>query len=313
MERLFLGDEPPLVIGESYDRPTLNTAIKTQYRQINDFRGYYKQWGAVQSFRLCFDLNHKTIQQQYAGSREAFQSACESVFERHLRSVGGQVKAYAEDWKQFSGQKSGNPIVEDACSFRGSSPLQCGIYDETEVNETERFKTYDLPGIVGNLEIEFWTEAAFMRALEVTAKRTGQAIPKGRYRHCLAFMKLKSYREERSNWKLHFPGSLEDVANAYRVQMLKGLEIWQPENRWAVEINKELRNEALVGYVLPRPLAEVRQRLRLPMHFQIYPISDRYSFQDAVPSYSVAFGQSALLLETLTGWLKGKGGEIWIA
>lgn len=313
VERLFSGDESVLISGNSYDRPTLNTAINTQYRQINDFRGYYKRWGAVQSFRLCLDLNHKTVQQQYAGSREQFQSACETVFETSTRKVAGHVKGWAQEWQEISGQDKGNPIVEDACSFRGSSPLQCGIYDETEVHEAERFKTYDLPGILGNLDIELWTEAAFMRALEATAKRTGQPIPKGRYKHCLAFMKLNAYRAERSNWKFHYPGSLETIANAYRVQVLKGLEIWQPENRWAAEINKKLRNQVLVSYVLPRPVAQVRQRLRLPMHFQIYPISDRYSFQDAVPSSSIAFGQSALLLDTLAYQLRGKGGEIWIA
>jgi CRISPR-associated endonuclease/helicase Cas3 len=312
-ERLFLGDEPAFVAEGIYDRPTLNSAINEKYRQINDFRGYYKRWGAVQSLKLCRDLNHKTVQQQYAGSREQFQAACETVFETSIRKVAGHVRGWAEEWQAMSGQKTGNPIAEDACSFRGSSPLQCGIYDETEENEAERFKTYDLPGVLGNLEIELWTEAAFMRALEATAKRTGQPIPKGRYRHCLAFIKLKAYREERLNWKMHFPGTLEAVANADRVQVLKGLEVWQPENRWAAEINKKLRNQALVSYVLPRPAAEVRQRLRLPMHFQVYPISDKYSFQDAVPSYSVAFGQSALLLDTLAYQLRGKGGEIWIA
>ena len=312
VERLFLGDDDAFISGDYYDRPALNNAINAQYRQINDFRGYYKRWGAVQSFKLCRDLNHKTVQQQYAGSREQFQLACETVFETSIRKVAGRVKGWAQEWQEMSGQKSGNPIAEDVCSFRGSSPLQCGIYDETELNEAERFKTYDLPGILGNLEIELWTEAAFTRALEATAKRTGQLIPKGRYKHCLAFMKLKAYREERLNWKMHFPGSLETVANVYWVQVLKGLEIWQPENRWAAEINKKLRNQALVSYVLPRPVTEVRQRLRLPMHFQIYPISDQYSFQDPIPSYSIAFGQSALLLDTLAYQLRGKGGEIWI-
>ena len=313
MERLFLKDNSPLVGGESYDRPTLNSCINTEYRRINDFRGYYKRWGAVQSFRLCADLSHKTIQQQYAGSREAFQDACELVFEKSLRKVAGHVKGWAQDWQEFSGQKTGNPIAEDACSFRGSSPLQCGIYDETEPNEAERFKTYDLPGILSNLEIELWTEAGFMRDLEMVAKRSKQPIPKGRYKHCLAFVRLKAYREERLNWKLHFPGSLENAANAWKVQVLKGLEVWQPENRWAGEINKKLRTQAIVSYVLPRPVTEVRQRLRLPMHFQIYPIGDRYSFQEPVPPYSIAFGQSALLLDTLAYQFKGKGGEIWIA
>ncbi|MBW4525070.1 MAG: type I-D CRISPR-associated helicase Cas3' [Phormidium tanganyikae FI6-MK23] len=313
VERLFLGDKPSLLTEGVYDRSFFNAAINEKYRQINDFRGYYKRWGAVQSFKLCVDLNHKTIQQQYAGSLKKFQAACETVFDTSLKSVAGRVFGWADEWKQFSGQQTGNPIAEDACSFRGSSPLQCGLYDETELYEADRYKTYDLPGILGNLEIELWTEAAFLRSLEATAKRTKKPIPKGRFAHCLAFMKLKAYREERLNWKFHFPGTLETIADAWKVQVLKGVEIWQPDNRWVGEINRKLRNRALVSYVLRRPTSEVRQRLRLPMHFQIYPISDNYSFHDAVAPYSVAFGQSALLLDTLAYQFKSKGGEIWIA
>jgi len=313
VERLFLGDKPSLLTEGVYDRAFFNAAINEKYRQINDFRGYYKRWGAVQSFKLCVDLNHKTIQQQYAGSREKFQAACETVFDASLKSVAGLVFGWADEWKQFSGQQTGNPIAEDACSFRGSSPLQCGLYDETEPYEGDRYKTYDLPGILGNLEIELWTEAAFLRSLDITAKRTKQPIPKGRFAHCLAFMKLKSYREERLNWKFHFPGTLETIADAWKVQVLKGVEIWQSDNRWAGEINKKLRDQALVSYVLRRPTSEVRQRLRLPMHFQIYPITDKYSFHDTVAPYAIAFGQSALLLDTLAYQFKSQGGEIWIA
>lgn len=313
VERLFLGDEPSLLDGGVYDRPFLNAAINEKYRQINDFRGYYKRWGAVQSFKLCVDLKHKTIEQQYAGSREKFQAACETVFDTSLKSVAGRVFGWADEWKQFSGQKTGNPIVEDACSFRGSSPLQCGLYDETEPHEADRYKTYELPGILGNLEIELWTEAAFLRSLDTTAKRTKQPVPKGRFAHCLAFMKLKAYREERLNWKFHFSGTLENVADAWKVQVLKGIEIWQHDNRWAGEINKKLRERALVSYVLPRPTSEVRQRLRLPMHFQIYPISDNYSLHDSVAPYAIAFGQSALLLDTLAYQFKSKGGDPYFA
>jgi CRISPR-associated endonuclease/helicase Cas3 len=311
-ERLFLGDKPPLFAGGVFDRIYLNTTINEKYRQINDFQGYYKRWGAVQSFKLCLDLNHKTIQAQYKDSCEKFQATCEMVFDSSLSKVAGRVRGWAKDWQQLSGQKNGNPIAEDACSFRGPSPLQCGLYDETESNEADRFKTYDLPGILGNLEIELWTEAGFMRSLEATIKRSGQPIAKGRFKYCLAFMKLKAYREERLNWKFHFPGNLEGLADAWKVQVLRGVEIWQPDNRWAGEINKRLRHQALVGYVLRRPVAEVRQRLRLPMHFQIYPIGDNFSFHDATAPYSVAFGQSALLLDTLAYQFKGDGGEVWI-
>jgi CRISPR-associated endonuclease/helicase Cas3 len=232
------------------------------------------------------------------------------VFDRPFKQLAGFVKGWAKDWQQLSGQKNGNPIYEDACSFRGSSPLQCGIYDLTETNESDRFKTYDLPGVLGNLEIETMSEAAFMRSLQDTIQRTAEPIPKGRFSYCLAFMKLHRYREERLNWKFTYSGDLNSTA--WQVQVLKGIEIWQPDNPWASEINKRLRTQGLVSYVIKRPVAEVRFKLKLPMHFQIYPISDLRSFHDAIAPYAIAFGQSALLLDTLAYQLKTKGDDPWI-
>lgn len=313
VERLFLGDSPLLEPDGIYNRPFFHARISENYRQINDFQGYYTRWGAVQSFRLCRQLGHSTIKQVYADSQAAFRAACEQVFDTSLKRVAGRVKGWAQDWQQLSGRKEGNPIAEDASSFRGSSPLQCGLYDLTEPNQADRFKTYDLAGILGNLEIEVMTEAAFMRSLQQTAERIGQPIPKGRFQHCLAFMKLQAYREERLNWRFTYSGDLQPIADAWKVQVITGIQVWQPGNYWIGEINKRLKKEALVCYVLRRPVAEVRSRLRLPMHFQIYPISDEYSVHDVTAPYSIAFSQSALLVDTLAHWFKSKGDGVWIA
>jgi CRISPR-associated endonuclease/helicase Cas3 len=312
VERLFQGYSPPLEETGLYDRSFFRSQIEDKYRQINDFEGYYSRWGAVQSMRLCRQLGHKTIQQQYEGSQKAFQAACEEVFNTRLKQVFGRSKAWEREWQQLSGKDQGNPIAEDASSFRGFSPLQCGIYDLTESNEADRFKTYDLPGILSNLEIEVMTKEGFMRQLQQTSERLDQPIPKGRFAHCLTFLKLRSYREERLNWRFTYSGDLQEKADAWKVQVLTSIEVWQPKNYWIGEINKRLKQQALVGYVLRRPVAEVRSRLRLPMHFAIYPISDRYSFHDAVAPYSIAFSQSALLLDTLAYSFKSKGDEIWI-
>lgn len=313
VERLFLGDSPPLESAGIYDRPFFHNQIRENYRKINDFQGYYWRWGAVQSVLLCWQLGHPTIKQQNAESQKAFRAACQQVFKTSLGKVAGDIKEWATEWQRLSGKKEGNPIAEDASSFRGSSPLQCGIYDLSELNEADRFKTYDLPGILANLEIEPMTEAAFMRLLQETAERTGQPIPKGRFANCLAFMKLRSYREERLNWRFTYSGKLDSIADAWKVQVLTGVEVWQPENYWIGEINKRLKKQGLVSYAIRRPVAEVRSRLRLPMHFQIYPITDQSSVHDATAPYSIAFSQSALLLDTLAYFFKSKGDEIWIA
>ena len=313
VERLFVGESAVLAEGEVCDRIHFQMLIREKYRQINDFEGYYKRWGAVQSFKLLYGLKNPYIQQQYAGSLQRFQASCEEVFDTRMRTVAGRVKGWANDWQTVSGRK-GNPIVDDATSFRGSSPLLCGLYDLTEPNEADRFKTYDLPGVLSNLNIEMWTKKGFLEALKATSERTGQPIAKGRFEYCLGFMRLRGYREGRLNWKFTFPGDLQPFADVWKVQVLEKLQIWQPDNPWAGEINRRLKEKALVCYVLRRPTQEVRLSLQLPMHFQIYPVSDSCSIHDANAPYSVAFGQSALLIETLAHRFRNNsGGELWIA
>ncbi len=314
IERLFDKEEAPLVANGIYDRIFFTDQIRDVYRKINDFKNYYGRWGAVQSVRLYQQLGSKTIAQQYEASRGKFREDCESVFGVNLEKVGGKIRAWKLEWQEKFHKKEGNPIAEDASSFRGSSPLQCGLYDMTEPHESDRFKTYDLSGILSNLEIEPMTEAAFMRLLKDTSERIGQPIPKGRFEHCMGFMKLLSYREERSNWRFTYTGDLKEVADAWKVQVLSGIGVWQPDNRWIGKIEERMKKQAIVCYVLNRPVTEVKARLRLPMHFQLYGICDRYSLLDPIAPYSVAFGQSALLLDTLAYTFKGsKGGEIWIA
>lgn len=311
VERLFSGENAALADGEVCDRISFQNLIREKYRQINNFEGYYKRWGAVQSVYLAKQLKIPNLQQQYSGSLARFCEACEAVFETSLRTVGGRMHGWANDWYTLSGKK-GNPIADDATSFRGSSPLQCGLYDLTEPDERDRFKTYDLPGILSNLEIEMWSKTAFLDTLKETAIRTGQPIAKGRFEYCLGFMKLRGYREERLNWAFTYPGDLQPLADAWKVQVLAGLQVWQPDNPWVGAINRRLKTQALVCYVLRKPVREVRLRLQLPMHFQVYPISDLNSVHDANAPYSVAFGQSALLLDTLAHRFKRDGGEIWV-
>ncbi|MEM6838682.1 MAG: type I-D CRISPR-associated helicase Cas3' [Cyanobacteria bacterium P01_C01_bin.120] len=297
VERLFAGDEAVLTDREVCDRIHFQTLIHQKYRQINDFEGYYAKWGMVQSAKISWDFKHPNIQPQYADSLRNFQISCQKVFRRTFGQVRGDIEAWKTEWG-----KKGNPIVEDAGSFRGSSPLQCGLYDLTEPNELNRFKTYDLPGVLSNLDIEVWSKAAFLNTLKETAERTGQPIAKGRFKHCLGFMKLRGYREERLNWRFRYADDLNSVT-PYKVQVLKNIGITQVDNLWAQHIDKKLKTRYFVCYILPNRMRAVRYALELPMHFQIYPIADINSpIEDFEPPYSIAFGQSALLLDSIPEW-----------
>lgn len=104
VERLF--QKPaPLTMGARYDRLYLNKAIKDNYREINNFEGYYKRWGAVQSFQLWWDLGNPAIKQQYADSREKLQQDCETVFDTSLKRVAGCVMKWSKEWQTLSGKR----------------------------------------------------------------------------------------------------------------------------------------------------------------------------------------------------------------
>ncbi|WP_339374712.1 type I-D CRISPR-associated helicase Cas3' [Picosynechococcus sp. PCC 7117] len=310
-ERLFDKNDAPLTQNEFYERPSFHDVINTEYRSINQFYYYYQKWGGFQSFKLLLDLKQKPIQKTYEESVKVFAELSQRALNFKLGYVAHQWKKFGQEWHELSG-KQGNPVTEEACSFRGKSDLQCGLYDLTENHEASSFKTYGLPGILSNLEIEPITEKEFRRSLDQAIKQSGQPIAKGRFNYCLAFMKLVRYRDERLDWKFTYNGDLLDLINRWEVQVLYGFEIWQPDNRWISAINKRLSKQGMVVYLLPRPVLEVRARLQLPMHFQIYPICDRHSWHDPKAPYSIAFGQSALLIDTLAYYFKQDGGKAWI-
>jgi CRISPR-associated endonuclease/helicase Cas3 len=311
IERLFKGENPPLEINGVYERPFFHEQIREKYRKINDFQGYYQRWAGVQSASISSKLNHKTIREQYKESRIIFEEDCQKVFGTSLGRVRGSLKRWREEWQQLSGQVSESPIKEDASSFRGSNPLACGLYDLTEINEIDRFKTYDLSGILGNIDIEPITKADYLQLLDTTSECLKQPIPKGRFKYCLAFMKLHRYREERMQWRFSYSGDLAEIADSWKVQVLRDIQAYQPGNRWINKINERLRGRYLVSYVLRYPVEEVKKILQLPIHFQIYPIDESGRDKLTAP-YAIAFGQSALLLDTLSYRLKSKGGESWI-
>ncbi|HAG79962.1 MAG TPA: type I-D CRISPR-associated helicase Cas3', partial [Cyanobacteria bacterium UBA12227] len=87
---------------------------------------------------------------------------------------------------------------------------------------------------------------------------------------------------------------------------LKGLEITAGINA----ISRKLSKRGLVCFISDRDRATLRAKLGLPIHFQAYGLSDRAD--DTKPPYTIAFGRSALLLETLTWYWKPQEDEGWI-
>ncbi|GAB4213978.1 MAG: hypothetical protein OHK0012_11120 [Synechococcales cyanobacterium] len=312
LERLFQQEHSPLKVDQRYSRSDFYQAIREAFPKANDFRGYYRQWGTVQSLDLWMKLGQPTIQSIYRESREKFYEICTKTFGVAPRKRYPFMKQWREEFESLGGRGFG-PIYEEAISFRGSSPLQCALLDWTEPVPSDRGKTYDLPGILTNLEVEPISQKDFFRHLEEFRDPQSLSLPPSAFDQCLTFLQLRRYRPEPLPWKFFYSGSLREVSERDRVQVLTQIKVWQPDNPWIRTINKDLQQQPLVSFVVDKPVEALRLQLRLPMYFDIYRIADETCLHDPSPPYAIALGQSALLLATLTHRLKSKGGELWIA
>lgn len=294
VERLFDADKHPLQNGETYDRITFSNAIRDRYGYVNEFKHYPKRWGGIQSACVHLELKRFYMQQTYSQSAEKFETDIENALGISIKQMYAQLCRCMEKEKK--------KIIEEARSFRGISQLDCGIYDATNRDEPEkeRFKTYNLPSLLSNFYFEWMEKADFMEQ----AKKAGLGI--NRFDKALCYLKLTGYREVREDWQFYCSrDDLREIAKSGKVQILKDLEITGGSN----DISKALSRRGLVCFISDRDRATLRAKLGLPIHFQAYGLSDRIHGK---PNYTIAFGRSALLLETLIWHWKPQQDEGWI-
>ncbi len=295
VERLFETEKHPLEDGGIYDRITFSDAIRAHYGYVNEFRQYPKRWGAIQSACVHLELEKNSqMRQTYPEAAVGFASDIESALGATIKQMRAQLFRCMEKEKK--------KIIEEARSFRGISQLDCGIYDATNRDEPEkeRFKTYNLPSLLSNFYFEWMEKADFI----AQAKKAGLGI--SRFDKALCYLKLTGYREVREDWQFYCSrDDLREIAKSGKVQILKDLEITGGSN----DISKALSRRGLVCFISDRDRATLRAKCGLPIHFQAYGLSDRIHGK---PNYTIAFGRSALLLETLIWHWKPQEDEGWI-
>lgn len=299
VERLFQVDSHPLQDGESYDRVTFTEAIRSRYPFVNEFRQYPQRWGAIQS--ACVYSELLRLKQQYPEAAGGFGNDIQRALGASVQKKFGQIKHCQSEGK--------GKVVDEARSFRGSSQLDCAIYDATNSNEpeNERFKIYNLPGILSNFIFEWMDRTEFIRKAEASGVTTT------RFKEALCCLKLSSYREVREDWRFYYSDDISDIAASGKVQVLKGLEIRQPYGSGINRISDAVSGRGLVCFISDHDRADLRAKLGLPIHFQAYSLADKYSGDDRrTPPYTIAFGKSALMLETLLWYWKPKQDEGWI-
>lgn len=291
--RLFEEEKHPLHDGETYERITFSNAIRDRYSYINEFKQYPSRWGAIQS--ACVYSELLRLKQTYPEAATNFGTDIQRALNASVKKKFGQIKHCQNEGKQ--------KVVDEARSFRGSSQLNCAIYDATnpEEPERERFKTYNLPSLLSNFQFEWIEKKEFMAKIE------REKLAKSRFEEALCYLKLTGYRDVRENWQFYCSrDDLREMAKSGKVQVIKGLEVTAGIN----DISRALSRRELVCYICDRDRATLRAKLGLPIHFQAYGLAD--TPEERQPPYTIAFGQSALLLETLVWHWKPKEDEGWI-
>lgn len=299
VQRLFEAESNPLQDGESYDRVTFTEAIRLTYPFVNEFKKYPQRWGAIQS--ACVYSELLRLKQQYPEAAKGFGGDIQKALGVSVQKKYGQIKHCQKESK--------GKVIDEARSFRGSSQLDCAIYDLTNPNEpdNERFKRYNLPGILNNFIFE-WIGRSEFNGL---AEKFGVKV--NNFEKTLCCLKLIGFREVREDWKFYYPFDIGDIAKSAKVQVLKGLEIRQPHGDGVNKVSNAVSGRGLVCFVSDYDRAYLRGRLGLPIHFQAYSLADKHCGDNKrTPPYTIAFGQSALMLETLLWYWKPKEDEGWI-
>ncbi|MEH1848160.1 MAG: type I-D CRISPR-associated helicase Cas3' [Nostoc sp.] len=297
--RLFADKSHTLQDGETYERVNLKNAIDEFWLRKNQFERYPQRWGGIQSAYIYSKLqgNHH-MKEKYPEVAKKFGNSIQNVLGISIKQMNAQFYRCQSEGK--------TKIIDEARSFRGSSQLDCAIYDLTNPDEpeAERFKMYNLPGILNNFIFELWDKNSFIEKAEKAGVITT------RFDKALYYLKFKGYREVREDWHFYYPGNLRELAKSGKVQVLNNLEICQRHGYGINQISDAVSRRKLVCFISDRDRNFLRATLGLPMHFQAYPLTNEP--EDRSPRYTITFGQDALLLETLTWHWKPKDDEGWI-
>ncbi|MFM6270147.1 MAG: type I-D CRISPR-associated helicase Cas3', partial [Dolichospermum sp.] len=261
--RLFEDKSHPLENEEIYDRITFTDAIRNSWTFKNEFEKYPQRWGSLQSYHIYSILiNNAHLKGKYPDIHKKFGTSIQ-------RALGIKLEHIKAQYYRCKGEKK-EKIIEEARSFRGSSQLDCAIYDLTNPNEpkSERFKMYNLPGILSNFLFELWDKDSF-----ITEAENAEVITT-RFDKAFCYLKLRDFRDVREDWHFYYPGNLREVAKSGKVQLLNNLEISQRHGYGITQISDAISRRKLVCFISDRDRNYLRARLGLPIHFQAYPITN---------------------------------------
>jgi len=269
------------------ERETFNKAVYEVFPTEAEFKRYTQRWGVVQAAQVVAEL--KKLRDENTAFVDALMQRYEQFYGAGDAALPVMNKALKKYWRI---EKRCPEILAELVSFRGQSPLSCGVWDSDG-----HVQTYDLFFLLSNTEFEVIDKQEFMQ--QVKAKQADER----EFEHQLLYIRVSKYIEERQSLILRVNLDLvQQGIYIHNVMVMEDITVLEPRATWLNEVNRALKRKKLVCIISRMKPAELKAGLHLGMLFQVVRLEDQVGSQ-----YSIAFGQEALLLETELFFRESKG------
>jgi len=272
------------------ERETFNKVVYEAFPSEAEFKRYTQRWGVVQAAQVVAEL--QKLQDENSAFREALMLCYEQFYAAGDPALPVMKKALKKYWRL---ENQAPKLIAELTSFRGQSPLSCGVWDSDG-----HVQTYDLFFLLTNTEFEVIEKQEFMQQVkamhgdEKEFDDNGYAILIKEFEHQLLYFRVHKYVAERQSLILRVNYDLvQDSRLVHNVMVMEGITVLEPRAIWLNEVNRALRKQQLVCIVSDLNPVELKRGLRLGALFQVVRVEDKVG-----SSYSIAFGQEALLLDT---------------
>ncbi len=297
--------------GDVVDRPgTLREIVLEEevFPRATAFKPYAKRWGVLQAAHVVATLEGFRREQGFQSIAQALRERYRALFDlKDFAHATGRYWRLAGQKRSPQEQQQCRAVLDAVLSFRGSSPFQAAVWDNTI--EPQAFIGYDALALVQNADYQVIDEETYKAALEqLSFSVRGDAEEELRWAmqgkgEQPLILKIQQFFQERELLILGWEGvNLRDYTR--QVVALKGCFVDSPRTSPDLgRLDQFLRRQLLVCYFTLKESGEIRRLLRLPPHFPLYRV------EQSGKAYTAAFGKAALLLEAEMLRIRGREEE----
>ncbi len=294
----------------SINRPdTLREVVMNEdvFHRPTTFLAYPKRWGVLQAAHVLAVLGGINRENSFQTTIQALQKRYEAVFNlKDFGNASGRYGGLVRQRESPLGKRTGQAILDEVLSFRGTSPFQAAIWDTTTKPST--FVGYDALSLIQNASYIIVDEQAYQDALgDCEPAIRNDALEemhwamKDKDEHSL-ILKILEFYQERETLLLGWE-NVHIREYTGRVVALKGCVVKAPRTSKDLDLlSRFLRRQWLVCYFTTKKPEEVRKMVNLPPYFPLYLV-------EQTKTYTATFGKYALLLEAEMLRFRGKNEE----